>query len=77
MASHLMRWLDNRPHVDGSGLQSLIRGGFGNGKDGEDRFDATVGLLGMIDVVDGRRTEGVPEADDVKTWEGWILGQRA
>ncbi|MBB4576031.1 DUF429 domain-containing protein [Rhizobium lentis] len=77
VASHLVRWLENRPHVDGSGLQSLINDGFGNGKDGEDRFDATVGLLGMIDVVDGRRGEGVPEADDVKTWEGWILGQQA
>ncbi|WP_143523529.1 hypothetical protein [Pararhizobium arenae] len=77
MASHLVRWLENRPHVDGSALQSLISDGFGNGKDGEDRFDATVGLLGMIDVVDGRRSEGVPEADNVKTWEGWILGQRA
>ncbi|WP_449313987.1 DUF429 domain-containing protein [Rhizobium sp. F40D2] len=77
VASHLMRWLENRPHVDGSGLQGLISDGFGTGKDGEDRFDATVGLLGMIDVVDGRRGEGVPEADDVKTWEGWILGQQA
>lgn len=77
VASHLMRWLENRPHVDGSQHQSLIRDGFGNGKDGEDRFDATVGLLGMIDVVDGRRCEGVPEADDVKAWEGWILGQQA
>ena len=35
------------------------------------------GVLGIIDVVDGRRGEGVPEADDVKTWEGWILGQQA
>ena len=72
-----MRWLENRPHVDGSELQSLISEGFGNGKDGEDRFYAAVGLLCMIDVVDGRRGEGVPEADDVKTWEGWILGQQA
>lgn len=77
VAGHLVRWLENRPHVDGSQLQSLISDGFGNGKDGEDRFDATVGLLGMIDVVDGRRGEGLPEADDVKTWEGWILGQQA
>lgn len=77
VASHLMRWLENRPHVDGSQLQSLISDGFGNGKDGEDRFDAVVGLLGMIDVVDGRRGEGVAEEDEIKTWEGWILGQQA
>lgn len=77
VAGHLLRWLENRPHVDGSELQSLISDSFGNSKDGEDRFDAAVGLLSMIDVVDGRRGEGVPEADDVKTWEGWILGQQA
>jgi hypothetical protein len=76
VASHLLRWLEDRSQVEGSGLRSLISDGFGNGKDGEDRFDATVGLLGMIDVVDGRRGEGVPEVDDVKTWEGWILGQQ-
>lgn len=76
VASHLMRWLEDRPQIEGSGLRSLISDGFGNGKDGEDRFDATVGLFGMIDVVDGRRGEGVPEVDDVKTWEGWILGQQ-
>lgn len=77
VATHLMRWLENRPQVDGSALQCLISDGFGNSKDGEDRFDAAVGLLGMIDVVDGRRGEGGPEADDVKMWEGWILGQQA
>ena len=77
VASHLMRWLEDRPQVEGSGLQSLISDGFGNGKDGEDRFDAAVGLLGMIDVVDGRRGEGVAEEDEIKTWEGWILGQQA
>lgn len=77
VASHLMWWLENRPHVDGSQLQSLISDGFGNGKDGEDRFDAAVGLLGMIDVVDGRRGEGVAEADEIKAWEGWILGRQA
>ncbi len=77
VASHLVRWLEDRSHVDGGELLSLITDGFGNGKDGEDRFDAAVGLLGMIDVVDGRRGEGVPDADDVKRWEGWILGQQA
>ncbi|CDZ67044.1 Hypothetical protein NGAL_HAMBI2605_53230 [Neorhizobium galegae bv. orientalis] len=77
VAIHLTRWLENRPDVDGRALEGLIRDGFRNGKDGEDRFDAAVGLLGMIDVVEGRRAEGSPDADDVKTWEGWILGQHA
>lgn len=77
IAGHLLRWLDNRPEVEGNELRSMISAGFGDGKDGEDRFDATVGLLGMIDVVEGRRGEGMPDAQDVKTWEGWILGQQA
>jgi hypothetical protein len=31
--------------------------GFGPKKSGEDAFDALVGLLAMIEVVEGRRTE--------------------
>lgn len=76
VASHLMQWMDTRPNVDGQALKSLIGDGFGDRKDGEDQFDATVGLLGMIDVVEGRRGEGMPDAQDVKIWEGWILGQQ-
>ena len=50
--------------------------GFGPSKSGEDPFDALVGLLSMIAVVDGRRDEGSASAGDGVTWEGWILGQR-
>lgn len=67
----------NRPHIDSAALEATITDGFGLDKTGEDRFDAVVGLLGMIDVVERRRTEGAPEEDDITTWEGWILGQRA
>lgn len=74
---HLLRWLANRPHLDGAALEVTITDGFGIDKTGEDRFDAAVGLLGMLDVVEGRRAEGTPDDDDVATWEGWILGQRA
>lgn len=48
----------------------------GAGKDGEDRFDAVVGLLGMLDVVLGNRRPGEPE-DDTTRIEGWILGQHS
>ncbi|MGO7358893.1 DUF429 domain-containing protein [Rhizobium ruizarguesonis] len=74
--AHLLRWLADRPHIGGAALEAAITDGFGIDKTGEDRFDAVVGLLGMIDVVERRRTEGVPDDDDVATWEGWILGQR-
>jgi hypothetical protein len=52
-----------------------ILDGFGLSKSGEDPFDATVGLLSMIEVVDGRRPEGCASTDEVTAWEGWILGQ--
>jgi hypothetical protein len=55
--------------------QAAIRDGFGPELVGEDRFDALLGLLGMIEVVDGRREEA-PQSDScLRTWEGWILGQ--
>ena len=48
----------------------------GKGKDGEDRFDAVVGLLGMLAVVRGIRPSGEPK--NCRTdMEGWILGQAA
>ena len=75
VGSHLERWIKQHPHVEGSALLELITDGFGPDKTGEDRFDATVGLLGMIDVVMGARHEGAPADEAVKTWEGWILGQ--
>ena len=29
----------------------------------------------MIDLAIGVRTDGVPEDEDIRRWEGWILGQ--
>ncbi|NEI14591.1 DUF429 domain-containing protein [Rhizobium leguminosarum] len=74
---HLLRWLVSHPHIDGAALEAMITDGFGIDKAGEDRFDAVVGLLGMLDVVEGRRAEGLPDDDDVTIWEGWIFGQGA
>jgi hypothetical protein len=53
-------------------LGSLINNGFGPQADGEDAFDAVMGLFGMIEVIDGRRPEGPMHEGK---WEGWILGQ--
>jgi hypothetical protein len=50
--------------------------GFGPDRMGEDLFDAFVGLLSMIDVVEHRRPEGGSRIrDEIACWEGWILGQ--
>ncbi len=58
-------------------LKRLIRDGFGRSTAGEDPFDATVGLFGMLNVVLGRRSSGEPEAPAIRTVEGWILGRSA
>jgi hypothetical protein len=55
-------------------VQDAIRDGFGSGKSGEDRFDALIGLLSMIEVVTGGRSEGWASAGIGSKWEGWILG---
>lgn len=55
-------------------LVAIIADGFGPRKSGEDPFDAVMGLLGMIEVVDGRRREAPAEIPD-RNWEGWILGR--
>jgi hypothetical protein len=57
-------------------LAAEIIDGFGSRSDGEDRFDAVVGLLGMLHIVLGKLPEGAPPNDDaVLSVEGWILGR--
>ncbi len=58
-----------------AGLRSDFEGGFGAGASGEDPFDAAVGLLGMLNVLCGGRSPGVPDDPVVQRIEGWILGQ--
>ena len=43
--------------------------------EGDDAFDAVVGLFGMIEVATGRRQPGEPSKGRVRKLEGWILGQ--
>jgi hypothetical protein len=56
-------------------LRAELQDGFGTSADGEDRFDATVGLLGMLNVVLKRRSPSEPDDKVVHRIEGWILGQ--
>lgn len=57
-------------------LRQAIDDGFGPGRAGEDPFDATVGLLGMLNVVRGHRSTGEPPDELIRGVEGWILGQQ-
>ncbi|MDW8317992.1 MAG: hypothetical protein RMN53_09140 [Anaerolineae bacterium] len=56
-------------------LVAAIRDGFGADAAGEDRFDAVVGLCGLVEVVAGRCPTGEPDDPAVRRIEGWILGQ--
>ena len=77
-AQALLRWARKRStHVRiDKPLREAIKDGFGSDKSGEDRFDAVVGLFGMIDVVIGELPEGVPNDPEIRNIEGWILGRQ-
>jgi hypothetical protein len=57
-----------------SDLMQTIEYGF---PDGDDAFDATVGLFGILEVLLRRRTAGDPNERSVRKLEGWILGQQS
>jgi hypothetical protein len=56
-------------------LADELGSGFGPNENGEDRFDATVGLAGMLNVILGRQPSGEPDEEQICRLEGWILGQ--
>jgi hypothetical protein len=53
-------------------LARVIEEGF---MDGDDAFDAVVGLLAIIAVLLGKRKSGEPSSKPIRSIEGWILGQ--
>jgi len=70
-----LMWGRERRIVFADEAERTLMDGFGSDSAGEDRFDAMLGLLSMIAVVDGLVPEGAPEDRGVRTWEGWILGR--
>jgi len=57
------------------GLDRLMAQGFGLDAAGEDRLDCVLGLLCMLQVLAGRRTDAAPDDPWIQRWEGWVLGQ--
>ncbi len=57
------------------GLAAAVIAGFGADTAGEDRFDATIGVLGVINVIAGNRPDATPDDPWLRRWEGWVLGQ--
>jgi len=71
----LFDWARQRHVAFAEQLATQVMDGFGPRADGEDPFDALIGLLGMIEVVDGRRLERPSHRNRREDWQGWILGQ--
>ena len=71
-ANHITSWPSSNNVALSSDLVALVGDGFGTGAEGEDAFDAVMGLFGMIEVIEGRRPEGPMQPNK---WEGSILSQ--
>ena len=56
-------------------LTAWLATGFGPDAAGEDRLDCLLGLLCLLQVLEGRRPDTAPEDPWVWRWEGWVLGQ--
>jgi hypothetical protein len=56
-------------------MAQTVADGFGADAPGEDRFDCTLGVLCVINVLAGNRPDGVPDDPWIRRWEGWVLGQ--
>jgi hypothetical protein len=68
----LLRWADDRSVALDYELRKQIEDGF---PQGDDAFDAVVGLLGMLHVCLGQRATGEPNEAVIRKIEGWILGR--
>ncbi len=66
----VLRHLDAKPSKD---LRLQIEAGFGPKKSAEDPFDSFIGVLGVINVLNGNRSDTTPFPAD--KWQGWVLGQ--
>jgi hypothetical protein len=76
-AGRLLAWAKEAQVGLEGRLVKQIEDGFGTIARGDDRFDAAVGLFGMLNVVLGRRPAGAPDDPTICRLEGWILGQLA
>jgi hypothetical protein len=79
-ATHLLQWAEAASVRLDPQLEALIHDGFGPDPNGEDPFDATVGLFGMLNVLLGFQPEWLQSPQNgwfetLRNVEGWILGQ--
>jgi hypothetical protein len=70
----LISWLEgHHPDLDDSLIASLSDG-FGDYNNCEERFDALIGLYGMINVVQRNHPTGEPVPHINANIEGWTFG---
>ena len=69
-----MARLDAHPDPE---MEATITNGFGADAAGEDRFDCTLGVLCVLNVLAGHRPDAPPDIPMLSRWEGWVLGQTA
>lgn len=74
-AEAVKTWADRHGVIFTAQAAAGLADGFGSGENGEDQFDALLGLLGMIEVADGRQLEKTERREAADVWEGWILGR--
>jgi hypothetical protein len=70
----LMDWAGNNGVIIEDSLKQAMRDGFPNG---DDAFDAVIGLFGMLQICLGLRDSGEPEDETIREIEGWILGRQS
>lgn len=58
-------------------MRAAVADGFGTDAAGEDRFDCTIGVLCVLNVLAGHRPACAPDDPWIRRWEGWVLGQTA
>ena len=73
----LLQAMQSLSALPDAAMQRMVRDGFGDDPAGEDRFDSTLGVLAVLNVLAGNRPDGTPDDPLLRRWEGWVLGQTA
>jgi hypothetical protein len=74
-APQLISWVEKHYLVLDESIRHVVEDGFSNLLDGENRFDAFIGLYGMINVILGNRPAVEPLPYQISKIEGWMFGQ--
>lgn len=77
LAPALLGAVESLGLVMDDGFRAAVLDGFGADAAGEDRFDSVLGVLAVVNVLDGNRPDTAPADVWIQRWEGWVLGQTA